>query len=111
MKKLEVVFMAVAALSLSSPAYAFLDQIVGETVKSATESLAKGAIESAAKGVAANPSTQAGMDCKRGQMVNPYFIMLKANQLPDADLADQACVSGSQLKKLTELYIKQAIIK
>lgn len=110
MHKFKMVVVAVAVLALSSPAYAFLDQILGEVVKSSAESLAKGAIESP-KGGVANSSAQAGTDCKRGQMVNPYSVMLKANQLPDADLADQACVSGGQLKKLTELYIKQAIVK
>lgn len=106
MKKFKVVFIAVAVLtfSLSSPAYAFLDQILGEVVKSSAESMAKGAIESSKGG--GNSS-----GCKRGQMVNPYTVMLKANQLPDADLADQTCVSGGQLRKLTESYIKLAIVK
>lgn len=104
MHKFKVIVVAVAVLVTSSPAYAFLDQIIGEVVKSSAESMAKSAIESSKGG--GNSS-----DCKRGQMVNPYTVMLKANQLPDAGLADQACVSGGQLKKLTELYIKQAIVK
>ncbi len=44
--------------------------------------------------------------CKRGQLINPYFIMLQANLLPDASLADMACVSSTQLAGLNVKYGK-----
>ena len=44
--------------------------------------------------------------CKRGQLINPYFVMLQANLLPDASLADMACVSSTQLAGLNTKYSK-----
>ncbi len=47
--------------------------------------------------------------CKRGQLINPYFIMLQANLLPDASLADMACVSSTQLAGLNTKYSKVGV--
>ena len=44
--------------------------------------------------------------CKKGQLINPYHVMLQANLLPDASLADNPCVSTTQLQGLTAKYSK-----
>jgi hypothetical protein len=44
--------------------------------------------------------------CKKGQLINPYHVMLQANLLPDASLADQPCVSTTQLQVLNTKYSK-----
>ena len=44
--------------------------------------------------------------CKKGQLINPDHVMLQANLLPDASLADNPCVSTTQLQGLTAKYSK-----
>ncbi len=45
-------------------------------------------------------------NCKRGQLINPYYVMLQANLLPDASLADNPCVSTTQIQALHTKYSK-----
>jgi hypothetical protein len=47
--------------------------------------------------------------CKRGQLINPYYVMLQANLLPDASLADAPCVSTTQLQSLHGKYAKLTV--
>ena len=47
--------------------------------------------------------------CKRGQLINPYYVMLQANMLPDASLADNPCVSTTQIQSLHTKYNKIGI--
>lgn len=102
--------LAFASFSHQASAQSFLESLL----KSGAEAAAKAATDSVAAKVgvpgavgnnlvqtaAQGQMQQAAVNdpgCKKGQLINPYFVMLQANLLADASLADNSCVSSTQL--------------
>ena len=114
--------LAFASFSHQASAQSFFESLL----KSGAEAAAKAATDSVAAkigvpGVAgavgnnlAQTAAQGQMQqaavndpgCKKGQLINPYFVMLQANLLADASLADNSCVSSTQLQSLHSKYSK-----
>ena len=111
--------LAFASFSHQASAQSFFESLL----KSGAEAAAKAATDSVAAKVgvpgavgnnlvqtaAHGQMQQAAVNdpgCKKGQLINPYFVMLQANLLADASLADNSCVSSTQLQSLHSKYSK-----
>ena len=134
--KIRYAAIAALVILASAPHQAFSQNFLESMFKSAAEGMAKSAVDNAAAkagvpmgipvgGEVATPfsafqpaqvqvlgqaqAPHAGIPdpgCKKGQLINPYHVMLQANLLPDASLADNPCVSTTQLQGLTAKYSK-----
>ncbi|MBZ0157710.1 MAG: hypothetical protein K8I29_16060 [Alphaproteobacteria bacterium] len=123
MKRIGLLVAAVSLLSLATTSEAFFDSLVksaaGKVAEEAVKGMSKKMDEAAkpqADGTA--PAAQAvstqpakalfdAAECRKGQLVNPYFLMLHNNFLDTAtaDMGDQKCISAATLRQYTERYI------
>lgn len=114
-----VAILAFASFSHHASAQGFFDLLLKSgadaAAKAATDSVAAkigapGAVgNNLAQTTAQGQMQQAAVNdpgCKKGQLINPYFVMLQANLLADASLADNSCVSSTQLQSLHSKYSK-----
>ena len=124
-----IIMLIGAMLALTDTAFAFFDDLLKSVVKEIGQQAIKKAIERPAPvveppapvvkppaavvqppaAVVQMPTDIDPSKCKKGQKVNPYYLMLQDNFLTKetADMGDAMCVSVVQLKKHNERYIKQ----